>query len=75
MSKTVIKVMTFKERIDSKDLTTLSPNFIEFVYSTASANQKTPDEVYSLWKKYCDTCTGYDQSPTLHEFKQWNNLV
>jgi hypothetical protein len=55
-------------------LETIAPEFKEWLGGVASANDKTLDQVFGMWKQYARDCSAYDQSPVKSEFLQWNTL-
>jgi hypothetical protein len=68
------KTTLFADRINNKELTPLAPSFIDFIYKTAEYNNLSADEVWAMWKEYCNQCACADQSPTKYEFCEWNKL-
>lgn len=50
------------------------PAFQATISRIAVVNDLEPLEVYAKWRAYCDTCSGWDQSPLVSEFVQWEKL-
>ena len=48
------------------------PVFQKRVNKLAEHSALDVEGIYSLWRKYADDCQGYDQSPVMFEFIQWN---
>jgi hypothetical protein len=45
------------------------------IVGLAEANNKTPDEVYALWREYSQACRDFDQSALIPEFVRWYKLA
>jgi hypothetical protein len=48
-----------------------APSFQRQVNAKADECGKTPMEVYSMWRTYCQDCHNFDQSPIWGEFLNW----
>ena len=46
-------------------------NFQASIARIAMIADKTPVEVFTLWRKYSDDCSNFDQSSILGEFIEW----
>lgn len=73
MSTTVVP-QTFRDRIADQNKVPLCEEFIATIESLALLNEKSEDEIYGLWRKYCADCHNFDQSPIVSEFIEWNKL-
>ena len=61
-------------RFNSPDYGNRAPEFIAWVKQVASANGKSEDEIFRMWKEHVKINEGYDQSPLTSEFLDWNYL-
>lgn len=66
---------TFQERIDNKEITSLAPEFIAKVRTTAKVNNRHENEIWKSWKQYSEDCQNADQSACFPEFCQWYKLT
>jgi hypothetical protein len=48
------------------------PGFRDEITALADKNGLTREEVVIMWRAYVKTCEGFDQSPVMFEFIQWN---
>jgi len=46
--------------------------FATWLAEVAIVNKLTVREVLAAWKKYCQDCANFDQSPVKFEFLHWN---
>ena len=60
--------------IDQYALESIDPGFRTWLEEIAHLNSQKLFDVFLLWRKYCRDCQGFDQSPVMGEFLQWNNL-
>ena len=49
----------------------VTPEFRAYLKDIGKPSGRSAEEVYTLWREYCQTCTNYDQSPVQFEFEQW----
>ena len=56
-------------------LENIHPTFRTWLTEVASANHKTPMQIYKMWRDYSRDCQAFDQSPVQSEFLQWNKLT
>jgi hypothetical protein len=61
---------TFEERITDQNYTKLAPEFIQFVTETAKLNDKTPTQVWLMWREYAS----HGMSTLISEFVEWYGL-
>ena len=66
--------MTLKERINDKTKIPLAEEFVSEIRKIAEINNRSEDEIYTLWRNYSRECDNRDQSAVLFEFLDWNKL-
>lgn len=48
------------------------PEFRAWLVEVGKPSGKTPEQVWALWRSYCNTCQSFDQSPVQFEFLEWH---
>lgn len=69
------KEQTWDQRLDDTTKPALSALFIESMLLTARNNERSVDDLWTMWSSYVKTCEGFDQSPVFREFLSWNKLA